>query len=801
MLKKINLILIILLIWQVNTISAQGVVIGEYFWDTDPGQGNGIVVTATDGSFGSAIEQILATTSSLPNVGSHVFNVRVKDSDGHWGSLFRTTVQILPSITTSRAIKVTAAESFWDSDPGQGNGTTLLAFDGNFNNAIESFVNTSLPIPISQAIHTLNIRVLDANNVWSPLYRVNVDVQSSLASTRQIKVTTGEYFWDTDPGLGNGTTLLAFDGNFNDATEQIYRNINITGLTATQHVLSVRVKDAVNVWGPTFSTVVDIQSSILTVRPIKIVSAEYYFDTDPGNGNATPMIAFDGNFNSALETIAGNNIPQPVLQGVHTLYMRTKDYAGGWGKSFGVVVNVDTSINSFATSINGTASFCSPVSNPQTYSTPASSGNTYSWSLIGGSIISGQGTNSIQVNWTGTGFHSLTVIECNSTQSLCDTAQLTVNVYVGQTVSQTQNICQGDSINIAGTWVTSAGTYSHVYTSTNGCDSTVNVTVGVYPTYALTNNVSIVSGDSLFVGGGWQKSPGTYTDHYNTIHGCDSTIVTHLTVTFTSAISGSTSLCQSAAANISYTAVLHPGSSYNWQISGGNIVGSSGINNVSVTWTSSGNNSITVIECNSNLSYCDTATLNVLVSSGVINNLVQSICTGDSIFVGGNWQNSTGTYNDTIVTGTGCDTINITNLTVYPNYADTNQIVISQGDSVYLAGNWQTATGVYIDHFNTTNGCDSTITTYLLVIVGIEENALSAIQIVPNPAKNQIKVKGITSNDNTLSLYDLTGKLILKKEQINDQETIDISTISNGMYLIQFRQSEKVRFMKLEVIK
>jgi hypothetical protein len=169
--------------------------------------------------------------------------------------------------------------------------------------------------------------------------------------------------------------------------------------------------------------------------------------------------------------------------------------------------------------------------------------------------------------------------------------------------------------------------------------------------------------------------------------------------------------------------------------------------------------------------------------------------------VGGDWQNSTGTYNDTIVTGTGCDTINITNLTVYPNYADTNQIVISQGDSVYLAGNWQTATGVYVDHFNTTNGCDSTITTYLLVIVGIEENALSAIQIVPNPAKNQIKVKGITNNDNNFSLYDLTGKLILKKEQINDQETIDISTISNGMYLIQFRQSEKVRFMKLEVIK
>ncbi|HQK97694.1 MAG TPA: T9SS type A sorting domain-containing protein [Bacteroidia bacterium] len=801
MLKKFKLILVVMLFWQVNTISAQGVVSGEYFWDSDPGQGNGTVVTAVDGSFGSAIEQILSTVSSLPSVGSHIFNVRVKDSDGHWGSLFRTTVQVLPSITTSRPIKVKAAESFWDIDPGQGNGTVLLAFDGNYNDAIESFVNTTLPIPSSQAIHTLNIRVKDAANIWSPVYRVNVDVQASIASTRPIKVTSGEYFWDTDPGNGNGTTLLAFDGNYNDATEQIYKNISTSGLSVSLHTLNIRVKDAANVWGPTFKTIVDVQALITSVRPIKIVSAEYYFDTDPGNGNATPMIAFDGNFNAAMEVIAGNNIPQPVLQGVHTLYMRAKDYAGGWGPSFGVVVNVDTSINSFATSINGTASFCSPVSNPQTYSTPASSGNTYSWSLIGGSIISGQGTNSIQVNWTGTGFHSITVIECNSTQSLCDTAQLTVNVYTAQTVSQTQNICQGDSINIAGTWVSSAGTYSHVYTSSNGCDSTVNVTVGVYPSYSISNNASIVSGDSLFVGGAWQKSPGTYTDHFNTIHGCDSTIVTHLTVTFTSVINGSTSICQSAASNISYTAVLHPGSSYNWQVSGGNIVGSSGINNVSVTWTSSGTNTISVIECNSNLSFCDTAILNVIVSSGVINNLIQSICTGDSIYVGGDWQTSSGSYNDTIVTGTGCDTINITNLTVYPNYADTNQIVISQGDSVFLAGSWQTATGVYVDHFNTSHGCDSTITTYLLVIVGIEENTLSSIQIVPNPAKNQIRINGISNIENNFSLYDLSGKLILKKEQISDHDIIDLSSISNGMYLIQFRQSDKVRFMKLEVIK
>jgi hypothetical protein len=181
--------------------------------------------------------------------------------------------------------------------------------------------------------------------------------------------------------------------------------------------------------------------------------------------------------------------------------------------------------------------------------------------------------------------------------------------------------------------------------------------------------------------------------------------------------------------------------------------------------------------------------------------LIQTICTGDSIFVGGDWQTSSGSYNDTIVTGTGCDTINITNLTVYPNYADTNQFVISQGDSMFLAGSWQTATGVYVDHFNTSHGCDSTITTYLLVVVGIEENALSSIQIIPNPAKDQIRISGITNGNNQLNLYDMTGKLILRKDQLTESENIDISSISNGMYLVQFRQVDKIRFMKLEVIK
>ncbi|MBL0097638.1 MAG: hypothetical protein IPP46_14950 [Bacteroidetes bacterium] len=461
-----------------TAIHAQSIQTAEYFWDTDPGIGNGMVLTAVDGSFNEAIEDALATVSNLPSIGSHIFAVRFKDGDNTWGPVFRTTVQVLPNITTIRAIAVDEAEVFWDNDPGQGNATAMIAFNGNFDEAIETLIKNSLALPAGQGVHTLNIRAKDVAGNWGPVFSLIINKEPNITSTRSVNIAAAEYFWDTDPGPGNGNVLLAFDGNFNQALEVVYNPLSVAALNPGVHRLGLRVKDAAGNWGVVFSTIVEIQSSISTIRAVKVISGEYYFDTDPGNGNATPMIAFDGNFNNALETIAGNTIPSPVSQGTHTLYMRAKDIAGNWGRSFGVVVNVDTSINSFSAVISGLASFCSPVTNPQGYSTPLTSGNSYSWNIIGGSIVSGQGTNAVQVNWNATGFHSITVIECNAGQTICDTAQLIVNIYSSQTVNQTQSICSGDSILIHGQWQFNAGVYTQVYTSANGCDSTVIVTLG-----------------------------------------------------------------------------------------------------------------------------------------------------------------------------------------------------------------------------------------------------------------------------------------------------------------------------------
>lgn len=48
------------------------------------------------------------------------------------------------------------------------------------------------------------------------------------------------------------------------------------------------------------------------------------------------------------------------------------------------------------------------------YSTASTSGNTYAWTIIGGSIVQGAGTNTIEVKWTVPGDGSVAVLETNA---------------------------------------------------------------------------------------------------------------------------------------------------------------------------------------------------------------------------------------------------------------------------------------------------------------------------------------------------------------------------------------------------
>lgn len=95
-----------------------------------------------------------------------------------------------------------------------------------------------------------------------------------------------------------------------------------------------------------------------------------------------------------------------------------------------------------------------------------------------------------------------------------------------------------------------------------------------------------------------------------------------------------------------------------------------------------------------------------------------TICTGDSIFLGGAWQSQTGFYYDTVqAVVDGCDSIIVTelNLITYTAFTD---VSICEGDSIFLANDWQTQAGSYLDTLTSINGCDSIVTTFVNLLPG-----------------------------------------------------------------------------------
>jgi hypothetical protein len=87
---------------MVVVCSAQSSVVqAEYFWDTDPGYGLATPISATDGNFNSAFEQLTKTGVALPAVGLHVLNIRIKDNTGVWGPLFRNVISVQTSLATA----------------------------------------------------------------------------------------------------------------------------------------------------------------------------------------------------------------------------------------------------------------------------------------------------------------------------------------------------------------------------------------------------------------------------------------------------------------------------------------------------------------------------------------------------------------------------------------------------------------------------------------------------------------------------------------------------------------------------
>lgn len=133
-------------------------------------------------------------------------------------------------------------------------------------------------------------------------------------------------------------------------------------------------------------------------------------------------------------------------------------------------------------------------------------------------------------DFTTIGTTTFDLIVDNGTCS--DTSSIVVNVHGPEaTATPDTAICQGDTIMIFSQAQTTAGTYQDSLNTIYGCDSIVSTTLWVNPVYSTTNTHDICAGDSVWNGQQYVSAAGQYTTILSTVEGCDSTIISDVTVT------------------------------------------------------------------------------------------------------------------------------------------------------------------------------------------------------------------------------------------------------------------------------
>ncbi len=83
--------------------------------------------------------------------------------------------------------------------------------------------------------------------------------------------------------------------------------------------------------------------------------------------------------------------------------------------------------------------------------------------------------------------------------------------------------------------------------------------------------------------------------------------------------------------------------------------------------------------------------------------------------------------------------------------------------------------------------------------VGIDPTPNSSVNIYPNPAKDFITIENPSGfkNHTAIEIYDLSGQVLLKKENLSSSSTaIDISILRRGMYLLRIYDGNSMQWLK-----
>lgn len=264
----------------------------------------------------------------------------------------------------------------------------------------------------------------------------------------------------------------------------------------------------------------------------------------------------------------------------------------------------------------------------------------------------------------------------------CDsTVVLHLHVIPVRGTNLNASVCQGSPFNFGGSPVSTSlpGLFliSDTLLSGLGCDSIVNMSLRIWPTNSDTTRAEICDGDTYTFNNMNLFTTGVYRDTLVNQFGCDSFRVLILSVRPQGRRILSDTLCPGQSISFGNTTISLPGL-------------------YSDTLT--------------NQFGCDSIVQLTLVG-GIrdTSSLTASICQGSSYLFNGLSLTSAGVYNSVFVNRWGCDSLVYLTLTVAPSYLLVFHDTLCAGDTLYLGNMPITQSGLYTDSLRSSSGCDSLI--------------------------------------------------------------------------------------------
>lgn len=160
-------LVVVFLLFCVNASYGQALQKLEYFFDADPGFGNGTPINLNS-------NQLIDSTfyfdvSALSN-GVHIVYIRAQDDAQKWSLYYSTT--FVKTAGSDSALVIKKIEYFLDVDPGFGNGIDIPVQQANI---IDSTFNFQIPDNGADT-RRLYVRAQDSRGQWSLLYDYSINL-------------------------------------------------------------------------------------------------------------------------------------------------------------------------------------------------------------------------------------------------------------------------------------------------------------------------------------------------------------------------------------------------------------------------------------------------------------------------------------------------------------------------------------------------------------------------------------------------------------------------------------------------